>query len=320
MSDYEDESIYDYQPFSKQGYDSPDNDYSTNGYGGVGSKGSPKPRSSSGMNEGELRAKAMELARREAELEQRELDVANREDDVQIEGGLNSSKKNWPRCYPLVDHTYKDIPTTAGKVMAWIGYIMWYLFSVTLFLNVVGSIITLIAASTTAKFDFSNLRFVIFALVIFFVGVPGHFALSYWPLYKAMRFGGVPRFCIFFIGYAIPIVFCLFAIGGWYEYGVGGLYAVVNYWPTTAGSPDNPFYTAFVPNLVLTILWIVLGFCFLVIYIVSIILFRKQKHTFRDVRQYAQDSTRDAVSAVTTRLGQAAVRSAVSGSQQNTEE
>jgi len=242
----------------------------------------------------------------QAELEQRELDVANREDDAtQV-----VYKKNWPRCYPLVDHTYHPIPSVQRKIVAWVGYILWYIFSVVLVFNFFTSIITLFAPG---KADlFSNIWFIVFAFLIMILGIPCHFVLSYWPLYKAMRHGNVPRYCIFFVGYALPVLFCLFAIGGWYNYGVGGIVAVIQYWPTVAGSDEDPSYVAFVPNLILAFLWGGLGIAFLIVFIVVILLFRRQKHTLKDVQQLASDSTRDAVNAVTSRLGQAAVNSMVS--------
>eukprot|EP00818_Percolomonas_sp_WS_P001815 CAMPEP_0117435902 /NCGR_PEP_ID=MMETSP0759-20121206/726_1 /TAXON_ID=63605 /ORGANISM="Percolomonas cosmopolitus, Strain WS" /LENGTH=99 /DNA_ID=CAMNT_0005227475 /DNA_START=77 /DNA_END=376 /DNA_ORIENTATION=- len=66
MSDYDDEqseSIYDYQPFSKTDYDAVEEEYREVPI--MKESSSPTMSHHASISEGELRAKAMELARRE---------------------------------------------------------------------------------------------------------------------------------------------------------------------------------------------------------------------------------------------------------------
>lgn len=237
------------------------------------------------------------------------MDLANREqDEIPL---IIKSDRNWPRCYPIIDHSYDKIPTRFKKAIAWTGYIIWYLYSATLLFNIICSLLVLfIGPVLTGESLFNKIRYVFFSLIVFIVGVPAHFVLSYWPLYKVMQYGTLPRYILFFAGYAIPIIVTLFALVGYYDYGFGGIYVLITYWPSVIDR-EKPDYSVFTPMIILICFWILHIVLFVMMYLVVIFTFRKQKHTLKDVQDLAKESTRDAVSAVTSTIGQVAVESAL---------
>lgn len=206
-------------------------------------------------------------------------------------GGVNAdvapgSKKNWPKCYPLVDHSYSSIPDKLRLTVAAIGYIMFYVMVLTLVLNVVTSFIVLVAPKADAGLQVADgFRLLIISVLLLVIGTPTHFLLVYWTLYKAMRYANIPRFVLSFIGNLIPIVFSAFAIFGWYEYGVTGFIVMLKYAPNDTGN-----YVGFVPNLIMCFLW---AFNFIVnvgIFITTIVIFKKKRHQFKDMGSFAKST------------------------------
>jgi len=248
--------------------------------------------SSSSPQDESLRLKAMELARREAELERREQDLTTREGDYVIQ-----PKKNWPICKPFLYHNIAgEMPAGIRRTAAYMGYIGWMIFSVVLVLNAAGAWITVFSkAGEKAGIErvMERVKFLLFASLFVVVGIPCHFILSYWPLYQAMRTVNIGRFTLFFVGYAIPIVFCAFCVSGWSDYGPCGIIVAILYFPT--GKQGNVL--AFVYNLVMTVLWAALCVYFVVIYIMAIRVFRRENHTLAKARAYAQNSIMSGVAS-----------------------
>lgn len=239
-----------------------------------------------------LRLKAMELARREAELERRERDLMD-----MGELGPRKPKNNWPICYPfLYHHISAEIPAGLRRTATYMGYLGWMMISLALVLNFAGSLLTCFSkAGDKAGIErvIEKVKFMLFAGLFVIIGIPCHFILSYWPLYQAMRTVNIGRFTLFFVGYAIPIVFCAFCISGWSDYGPCGVIVAILYFPT--GSQGN--VAAFVYNLVMGCIWAFLVAYFVTIFIMGILVFRRENHTLAKARAYAQNSI---MSRVTT--------------------
>lgn len=247
--------------------------------------------------------KELELARREAALEEREHSTRLTEEDVNVnvveQGGVNAdveyvqTKKNWPRCYPIVDHSYADIPSKLRKAIAWIGYIFFFLFAITLLFNFFTSIVIMFAPTGDAGINVPNrFRYLIIAGLIPVVGIPINFVLVYWTLYKAMRHATIPRFILSFIGNIVHILFCIFASVGWYEYGFGGLVTLISYFPS-----DTESYIGFIPNMIMMFLWYIQIIVYVGIFIISIFIFRNRRLKFKDMGTYAKDTVTSIPSA-----------------------
>ncbi len=89
-------------------------------------------------------------------------------------------------------------------------------------LNFIGAMITISPLLSMVKDDLSPLsrvKMAIMALLFMVIAPVAHFAISYWSLYKAMQTAHIARFALFFVTYAMPILFCGFCFTGWYDYG-----------------------------------------------------------------------------------------------------
>jgi hypothetical protein len=242
----------------------------------------------------DLRLKAMELARREAELDRRERELSDLANTYQI-----PPKKNWPICKPFLYHNISgEIPAGIRRRAAYMGYFGWMVFSLVLVANFAGSLLTSFSKvnnSNTSGIErvIEKVEFMLFAGLYVLIGIPIHFILSYWPLYQAMRTVKIGRFTLFFIGYAIPVVFCAFCIGGWYTYGSCGIYVAILYFPTSG----NGNVAAFVYNIVMACIWGVMLLYFLIIYIMAIRVFRYEKHTLAKARDHARSSIMSTVAS-----------------------
>ncbi len=317
---------YDYQPFERI----PINNGNTSGHMDTTSSKLPPPpsqhqqpmsqppqssSSSSGGGGGggavvdeSLRLKAMELARREAELERRERELMD-----MGELGPRKPKNNWPICYPFLYHNINaEIPRGLRRTATYLGYIGWMLISVALVLNFAGSLLTCFSRAgekSGIERVIEKVKFMLFAGIFMIIGSPVHFILSYWPLYQAMRTVNIGRFTLFFVGYAIPIVFCAFCISGWSDYGPCGVIVAILYFPT--GTQGNT--AAFVYNLVMGCIWAGLVAYFVLIFIMAAIVFRRENHTLSKARAYAQNS-------IMSRVTNVAVSNAFGGASTNGDE
>ncbi|KAG2382150.1 hypothetical protein C9374_005352 [Naegleria lovaniensis] len=231
-----------------------------------------------GMDNEALRLKAMELARREAELEKREREVQNLEH--------MPVKKNWPRCYPIVYHSIGEIPSDfLRRKIAYMGYISWMVLCAVMLLNAFTAYITAFYPAAGLSKEVSTMtivQYLVISTAMFFIVIPAHFFLSYWPLYKAMEIGAIPRFILFFIGYAVAILFCAIGCAGYLTYGFSGIVTAIYYFPTgTTGS-----IPAFVCNLVMAVIWFAMMIDFIVIFILGIKVFRALKGSLNKIKEY----------------------------------
>jgi len=246
-----------------------------------------------GMDNEALRLKAMELARREAALEQREREVQHLQDSAPV-------KKNWPKCYPLVHHDIGAIPAEfLRRKLAYLGYISWMVFCVLLFLNLAACFITSFYPVTRSQ-DMTTMmvvEYIVLAVALFIIAPPAHFFLSYWTLYKAMETGKIPRFILFFVGYAAAIIFCLLGVAGYPAYGFSGIVTAIYYFPSgTVGSLPG-----FLCNLLMGVAWLAMTVDFVVIFILGIKVFRAMKGSLQKIKEYGAGLVQSgAASAVST--------------------
>lgn len=117
----------------------------------------------------------------------------------------------------------------------------------------------------------------------------------------AVKSLNVGRFAIFFFGYTICVVSALFAPIGYYDFGFTGLLLTILY------APSNGNTVAFVVNLIMTFVWILLAISFVSIFVQVFLLFRRENLTVKNVTDFVKDSissgTKTVVSsAVTTAL------------------
>ena len=241
----------------------------------------------------------MELAQREAALEKREKEIGSQE---------ATSKKNWPRCYPILYHDIGSIPNEfLRRKLAYVGYFSWMAFIVVLFLNLIACFITAFYPSTKSA-DVTTMmivEYIVLTIVIFIIGAPAHFFLSYWPLYKAMESGKIPQFIIFFIGYIAAIVFCLVGVAGYPAYGFSGIVTAIYFFPDgTHGSIPG-----FVCNIMMAVIWIAMAIEFTVIFILGIRVFRALKGSLQKIKEFGSALVQSgAANAIKT-----AVKSGLSG-------
>jgi uncharacterized membrane protein YqjE len=141
-----------------------------------------------------------------------------------------------------------------------------------------------------------KVKFVLFAGVILVVGMPTHFVICYWTLYKALSQLTIGRFTLFFFGYAVAIIFSLFCVAGWYDYGACGIILSIMYFPT--GEKGNAL--AFGLNLMMTVLWAAFAIIFVVVYIICIRVARQENHTFAKAVQYTRGAVVSTVGSVAT--------------------
>jgi uncharacterized membrane protein len=286
---------YDYQPFGSGGR--------------VSNLDQPFPTgtmSSSGtLDEEEMRLKQMDLQKREEEL-------ARREREIQLKEGVISSvqKKNWPICKPFLYHSIKDeIQPGLKQKTAYVAYFTWMALSFAFLLNFALAFVTIfVPAEGTNGIPntLDKVKFVLFAGILFAIGPMTHFAICYWPLYKALSTLTIGRFTLFFIGYAVAILFTLFCVAGWYDYGACGIVLAIMYFPTGSSSG-----LAFGLNLMMAVIWAIFALIFIIIYIICIRVARQENHTFAKAVQFTRGAV---VSTVGSAAASAVVSSATTGS------
>jgi hypothetical protein len=224
----------------------------------------------------------MELAKREAELERRERELQGKGGDQQP-----YKKPNFPICYPFVYHNIKDeIEPGLRRRVAYLGFLGWIILMVLVVLNFMCACATVAAPVTSPTGGIvdpiQKAKFIVVSFLWVIIGIPGHFALCYWPLYTAMRSCHVARFFIFFLGYAIAVILAGFAVSGYFEYGPCGVVAAIAYFPSTGNA------WAFVINLTMAGLWGLQCAYYVLIYAMAIAVFRK-RHSLAKVAKQVKD-------------------------------
>lgn len=230
--------------------------------------------------------------------------------------GANVQKPNWPRCYPLVYHNVMGVNGRLRRTTTIMGYIGFFVFTAIVVLNFVAAMIAVspfISYGSTDELggNTGRAKFGIMSALFVILAPAAHFVLSYWTLYKAMETVHIFRFLLLFVGYALPILFCAFCFAGWYEYGPCGLILMIISLP--ASGRGN--LTVFIISCIMTALWALMGIYFLVIYILTLQVFRQENHTFKSARNFLKSSVVSSVSrAVASGVTQIATQPAEQGS------
>ncbi|KAL9647053.1 hypothetical protein ABK040_016495 [Willaertia magna] len=268
---------YDYQPYGNQGYQPP-----TAFVNPTIQTANVNIETNGAIGDEALRLKAMELARREQDLEKREKLITDREEQ------LPQSKKNWPKCYPIVHHSIGEVPEEfMRRKLAYVGYIGWMAFVACLACNMIAAYITCFYPSGELKrVDLiDKIQYLIMSTIQFVIGSLAHFFLSYWTLYKAMEVGNVPRFVLFFVGYGAAILYAALGVAGLFTYGFSGVYTAVVFFP----QGTNGSIPGFVCNLIMGVVWFCFLILFLAIFILGIKIFRALKGSVNAIKEYATE-------------------------------
>lgn len=242
-----------------------------------------------------LLLKKINIMEKEAELERRERELQIREGAV-----ADVKPKNWPICKPFLHHDIRgDIQPGLKQKVALSGYYGWFALCAILFLNFTCAVITIfmpVDSNNGIQRTIDKFKFVLFAVINIPLGIGGHFALCYWPLYKALSTLTIGRYTLFFVGYGLAIIVTLFMAAGWYDYGACGLVVAIMYFPTSTTGNG----VAFGLNLMMAALWSALAILFIVIYILNIKIARKENHSFAKAVDVTKSALVSTVGKVTT--------------------
>lgn len=129
--------------------------------------------------EGELRAKTVELDRREEEVKRKEAALAR--------AGVHLELKNWPPFAPIIHHDItNDIPVYLRKLMytafaSYLGAVLCLLYNL-IAVSVVVATVRFVGGEKV------NVEFLFLAIIYLIVGVPSSYLCWYRPLYRAFRY------------------------------------------------------------------------------------------------------------------------------------
>jgi len=293
------EDPYEYQPYKK------DENIKESDTAKLVGKGGGKDDVSE--REKKLFEKEEELRKREERLNE-QLNNSNVEDPTTEQ----TKKPNCPVCYPILYHSIrKEMRSGFSKTAAVLGLIGWPLIVIVCALNLLGAIITIFSYEANGNgipLIGDKIRFVAFAVVWLVASPFVYFITGYWPLYSSLRSLTLFRFFIFFGGYAITLILTLFAICGVFDYGPCGIYAAVLYIPASNGGA----LLGFIVNLIMTGVWGLTFFYYLVIYVMVIIVFRKEYTSFKQVAELAKEQVMSTVKETAETGLKLAVKTAVS--------
>eukprot|EP01080_Neovahlkampfia_damariscottae_P001012 gene1012-9918_t len=241
-------------------------------------------------SEDALREKALELARREAALEQREQNIGISSDEVKPAElyVVDKTKPNWPICYPIVRHDIRgEIESGLGKIIASMAYMGWFAIIVVCVLNHLASYMTSFTPVNNPQYGVEpfteKLKFMLVSFAYIPFVVPGHFILCYWPLYACLRSLHIFRFLLFFAGYSIAVIFCLFNVLGIASYGSSGLFLAFQFVP-----PQGSWF-GFLIALFMTFLWAVMAIYYVVVYLLMVVMFRRKYASMKDAQDHAKE-------------------------------
>ncbi|KAL0477082.1 SCAMP1 [Acrasis kona] len=292
---------YDYQPFGAKGAAKLNEPFpSNNEYDSFSS-------APFGDDE-DMRLKQMELQRREEEL-------IRREQEIQIKEGVisDTKKNNWPICKPFLYHNIsQEVQPGIKRVTTYSGYSLWIAVCLAYILNfgiAITTVILPVDKDNGIKGNVALVQHVLCAGLLMFAIPPLHFIICYWPLYKAMTTLTIGRFVLFFLGNGFAILYTLFAFAGALT-GVSGLYTVIIYFPHGDPQQGNPI--TFGLNLMVSFIWFVFILIFIAIFIICIVVARRENMTFSKAVQYTKGAV---VSTAGSFATQAVVSGATGGSQ-----
>jgi len=252
------------------------------------------------LSEVDLLEKERELQAREEALSQEKLNQPS----VTIE-----KKPNFPICYPILHHDIRgEIKPGWPQAIAYQGLTIMLMICATLFLNVLAAFMTVFSPVTTTGNGISSVyysvKFIIASFVIL-LGIPLHAVFCYWSLYSALRSFHAGRFILFFFGYGAGVLFAMFAPLGYYDFGFSGFWLIILYAP-----PGGNLF-AFLINLIMTILWLVIEIGMIGVFIQTIIVFRRENVSIKNITDFVKDTVRTTAVSATTSVVQAGVNQAI---------
>jgi len=256
-----------------------------------------------------LRRKAKELTKREFDLERREYEfqakvksqLTNNNNTIAqpslhyveavIPRATTTPQKNFPFCYPIMYHNIGSIPSEfMRRKVVYMGFISWIIFSLCTVLNAAAAYTTvfyplLLKGIPLEVTTMMKVQYLVVATVMIFFLPPAHFFLTYYPLYKAMEKGTVPRFVLFFISYGVVIIFCLFGVSGFMTYGFSGVIIAVYFDPNIYGGVIGGT-PAFACNVAMAVIWLLLAINFIVILVLGAVAFKRLKGSFKQLKDF----------------------------------
>jgi len=200
--------------------------------------------------------------------------------------------------------------TGFSKTAAILGYIGWPLLVIICVINFIAAMITIFSPTANGNgipLISDKIRFVAFAFLWVVASPLVYFVTSYWPLYSCLRSLTLFRFFIFFGGYGLTLILTLFAIAGVFDYGPCGVYSTILYLPTN----NDGALIGFLVNLIMTIIWCFAFLYYLTIYIMVIIVFRKEYKSLQQVASLAKEQVMTAVKETAQTGVKMAVKTAV---------
>ncbi|KAL0485180.1 SCAMP6, partial [Acrasis kona] len=235
---------------------------------------------------------AEQIRIREEELDRREKDLLIREEMVT---GENILPKNWPACKPVLRHDIaNDTDAGLSRKVAYAGYTLWILYCIALGLNLIVMIVTVsMPVSGGIKENIQKFQYVVYCLVFLIVVPPANFAV-YWQLYKAQVEKTVPRFILFFLGYAVTIIFTLFLVSGWCT---PGIYVAILYFPL---SSEYGLIVGFVLSIFMAIVWALFTLAFIVVFILNIKLARQHNHSINSAIEFTKKAAVGTAASLTS--------------------
>lgn len=176
---------------------------------------------STGSSFQDLKKKEKELRAKEIELNKREEEVKRKEEAISRAGVL-LEVKNWPRFAPIIHLDIEnDIPVYLQKLM-YTAFASLLGVVLCLFFNLV-AVLVVVATVSFPDGERVNVAALFLAIIYFIVGVPLSYLCWYRPLYRAFRTEGALKYGLFFLFYAIDIVFFIFAAISPFSYSFAGM-------------------------------------------------------------------------------------------------
>jgi len=160
-----------------------------------------------------------QLLRQQEELERKAQEIRRREEELSRRGN-NVNNNNWPPLptwCPVRPCFYQDIgveiPPEFQRLVR-LGYYLWLIYVVVLFVNVWGSMAYFVASKDGVQFGVSILQFLLFT--------PCSFVLWFRPMYKGFRSDSSMNFMVFFFVVFLQLIFVTVQALGFTNFGTCG--------------------------------------------------------------------------------------------------
>jgi hypothetical protein len=176
--------------------------------------------------------------------------------------------------------------------------------SCTLLLNVVAALCTVFSPVKQTGNGIASMyyyvKFMVASMVIL-LGIPLHGVLCYWSLYTALRSFHAARFIIFFFGYIGAILCAMFAPLGYYDFGFSGFWLIILYAP-----PGGNLF-AFLVNIFMMCLWLLIEVWVILIFIQTILVFRRENVSIKNITDFVKDTVKSTTVSATSSVIRAGV-------------